>query len=118
MSDTPMTDDLDIAFSRSDDLACALAMTDHARTLERALAAEKSSREKAEAELAENEGVIRVWRRRTEEAEAKVARLREALEDMFKGWLYIRRFHGDLYGVGWDRAEDKARAALKETADG
>jgi hypothetical protein len=36
----------------------------------------------------------------------------EALEDMHSGWRYIREQHGDLYGVGWDRAENKARAAL------
>lgn len=35
-----------------------------------------------------------------------------ALEDMFNGWRYIRETHGDLYGVGWDRAEGKARAAI------
>jgi hypothetical protein len=28
------------------------------------------------------------------------------------GWQYIRRTHGDLYGVGWDRAENKAVAAI------
>ena len=41
-----------------------------------------------------------------------VAKLVEALEDMLGGWRYIRQVHGDLYGVGWDRAEDKATAAL------
>ena len=35
-----------------------------------------------------------------------------ALEDMLSGWKYIRQSHGDLYGVGWDRAQDKAEAAL------
>lgn len=40
--------------------------------------------------------------------------LREALRDMTSGWRYIRETHGDLYGVGWDRAEEKARAALGE----
>lgn len=40
--------------------------------------------------------------------------LREALRDMYAGWKYIRSFHGDLYGVGWDRCDEKARAALKE----
>jgi len=39
-------------------------------------------------------------------------RLRDALEDMLAGWRYIRRWHGDLYGVGWDRAQHKAEAAL------
>lgn len=38
--------------------------------------------------------------------------LYEALEDMLSGWKYIRESHGDLYGVGWDRAQNKARAAL------
>ena len=38
--------------------------------------------------------------------------LAEALIDMLSGWRYIRETHGDLYGVGWDRAEDNARAAL------
>lgn len=37
----------------------------------------------------------------------------EALEDMNNGWKYIRSMHGDLYGVGWDRAQDKADAAIK-----
>lgn len=38
--------------------------------------------------------------------------LAEALRDMLNGWLYIRESHGDLYGVGWDRAQHKAEAAL------
>lgn len=38
--------------------------------------------------------------------------LLEALEDMAAGWSYIRSTHGDLYGVGWDRAEKKATAAI------
>ncbi len=45
-------------------------------------------------------------------AERDAARLREALLDMRSGWKYIRETHGDLYGVGWDRAQDKADAAL------
>lgn len=40
------------------------------------------------------------------------AELLEALQDMHAGWKYIRSFHGDLYGVGWDRAQDKAEAAI------
>lgn len=35
-----------------------------------------------------------------------------ALTDMLAGWRYIRDHHGDLPGVGWDRAEEAARAAL------
>lgn len=38
----------------------------------------------------------------------------EALEDMRAGWRYIRKHHGDLPGVGWDRAEQKAEAALAQ----
>ncbi len=38
--------------------------------------------------------------------------LYEALKDMREGWRYIREHHGDLYGVGWDRAEQAADAAL------
>ena len=42
------------------------------------------------------------------------AELVEALRDMNEGWKYIRQVHGDLYGVGWDRAQDKADAALSK----
>lgn len=41
-----------------------------------------------------------------------LAAMREALRDMHAGWRYIREVHGDLYGVGWDRCEEKASAAL------
>lgn len=50
---------------------------------------------------------------RAEAAEAERDRLREALDDMWSGWRYIRQNHGDLPGVGWERCEAKARAALK-----
>ena len=49
---------------------------------------------------------------RVAELEANVKTLREALIDMRSGWKYIRETHGDLYGVGWDRAQNKADAAL------
>lgn len=39
-------------------------------------------------------------------------KLRAALEDMRSGWRYIRCTHGDLPGVGWDRCEASATAAL------
>jgi len=35
-----------------------------------------------------------------------------ALKDMLSGWKYIRHSHGDLYGVGWDRAQEAAEAAI------
>ena len=37
-----------------------------------------------------------------------------ALEDMLSGWKYIRESHGDLYGVGWDRAQDNAESAIRK----
>jgi len=48
------------------------------------------------------------------DAEVEIERLREALRDMLAGWRYIRQTHGELYGVGWDRCEQSASAALKE----
>ena len=39
--------------------------------------------------------------------------LKEALRDMLSGWRYIREVHGDLPGVGWDRAQNKAEEALR-----
>lgn len=44
--------------------------------------------------------------------EAKYKVLEEALTDMLNGWIYLRESHGDLYGVGWDRAQQKAEKAL------
>jgi len=43
---------------------------------------------------------------------AAAPELLEALQDMLGGWRYIRQFHGDLYGVGWDRAQQAAEAAI------
>jgi hypothetical protein len=40
------------------------------------------------------------------------ARLRGALADMYAGWRYIRLHYGDLSGVGWERCDASARAAL------
>jgi hypothetical protein len=44
--------------------------------------------------------------------DAKLKQLVDALSDMRSGWIYIRQTYGDLYGVGWDRALEKADAAL------
>jgi hypothetical protein len=44
---------------------------------------------------------------------AEVERLRGALTGMLSGWRYIRETYGDLAGIGWDRAEQKARNALE-----
>lgn len=38
--------------------------------------------------------------------------LHEAAADALAGWRYIRQFHGDLPGVGWDRVEQALTAAL------
>lgn len=43
---------------------------------------------------------------------AAAPELLEALQDMLSGWRYIRESHGDLYGVGWDRAQEKAESAI------
>jgi len=45
-------------------------------------------------------------------SQAREKVLRDALTDMLNGWKYIRESHGDLYGVGWDRAQQKAESAL------
>jgi hypothetical protein len=44
--------------------------------------------------------------------QARIDKLVAALTDMRSGWRYIRESHGDLYGVGWDRCEESATAAL------
>jgi hypothetical protein len=47
------------------------------------------------------------------ERERAVAKqLAEALRDMKAGWEYIRKNHGDLYGVGWERCAKSSSAAL------
>jgi hypothetical protein len=47
------------------------------------------------------------------EQERVVAKqLAEALRDMKAGWEYIRKNHGDLYGVGWERCAKSSEAAL------
>lgn len=38
--------------------------------------------------------------------------LEDALLDARSGMLYIRSTHGNLYGVGFDRVEEKAAKAL------
>lgn len=43
---------------------------------------------------------------------AAAPELLEALQDMLSGWKYIRQTHGDMYGVGWDRSEQKATEAI------
>jgi hypothetical protein len=40
--------------------------------------------------------------------------LLEALKDILSGWRYIRQdaAHQSIYGVGWDRAQQAAEAAI------
>lgn len=45
---------------------------------------------------------------------AAAPELLDALQDMLSGWQYIRSQHGDLYGIGWDRAQDKAISAINK----
>ena len=43
--------------------------------------------------------------------------VRDALMDALSGWKYIRHIHGDLYGVGWDRVQDKLEAILRKAQE-
>lgn len=43
--------------------------------------------------------------------------LLDALEDMAAGWRYIRKHYGDLPGVGWDRAQFAAEAAIAKATE-
>ncbi len=46
---------------------------------------------------------------------ARKARLLEdALKDAVSGLRYIRQTHGELYGVGFDRVEEKSKLALSK----
>jgi len=51
---------------------------------------------------------------------AKCEQLQDALKDMLSGWRYIRQDpkHIDIYGVGWDRAQHGAEAALAAQQEG
>jgi len=42
----------------------------------------------------------------------RIALLEDALKDARSALLYVREVHGELYGVGFDRVEAKAKAAL------
>jgi len=42
----------------------------------------------------------------------RIALLEDALKDARSALLYVREVHGELYGVGFDRVEKKASAAL------
>ena len=46
--------------------------------------------------------------------------LLEALKDILSGWRYIRQdpAHLSIYGVGWDRAQEAAEAAIAKAEGG
>ncbi len=62
--------------------------------------------------LFSKEAVRAILRASRSSSEVLLKQAEEALSDILNGWRYIRQSHGDLYGVGWDRAEGKADAAL------
>jgi hypothetical protein len=43
--------------------------------------------------------------------------VKDTLMDVLSGWKYIRECHGDLYGVGWDRVEEKLEAILRKAQE-
>jgi hypothetical protein len=55
---------------------------------------------------------VRGYEIQIKDLKAVNAELLDALKDMHGGWQYIRETHGDLYRVGWDRAQKKAEAAI------
>jgi len=44
----------------------------------------------------------------------RAAKVCDAMQDALAGWRYIRAAHGDLYGVGWDRVEEKLHQAIEQ----
>ena len=51
--------------------------------------------------------------RAMEEFARHARRLEDALLDARSGMRYIKKTHGDLYGVAFDRVEEKANQALE-----
>jgi hypothetical protein len=60
---------------------------------------------------------VRGYEIQIKDLKAVNAELLDALKDMHGGWKYIRETHGDLYGVGWDRAQKKAEAAIAKAEE-
>lgn len=59
-----------------------------------------------------SESALESLKAMVEQLQSERDELLEALKDMNSGWKYIRDWHGDLYGVGWDRAQNKADSAI------
>ncbi len=57
----------------------------------------------------------REFQRQLTALSAELEAAREAMKDALSGWRYIRETHGDLYGVGWDRVEQKLTAAMNRS---
>jgi hypothetical protein len=55
---------------------------------------------------------VRGYEIQIKDLKAVITELLDALKDMHGGWEYIRETDGDLYRVGWDRAQKKAEAAI------
>ena len=68
-------------------------------------------------ELLDQYGLVETRNSDLAKADAKLKIAIEALQDMLSGWKYIRKNHGDLYGVGWDRAQTKAEQALEKIGE-
>lgn len=49
--------------------------------------------------------------------QAGVDELHRTLCDALAGWRYIRETHGDLYGVGWERVENRLVQQIRESAE-
>lgn len=109
-----MTDDLTAAieYMSSDDSIYGGGFVEYRTHAEVVLAAVKTltaERDRLQQEMTENEGVIAVWRGRTERAEAERDRLRAACE-------YVRRWL-DEYDTGHElhpSLRQKLDAALKQ----
>lgn len=50
-------------------------------------------------------------------SEVEPDELHLTLCDALSGWQYIREQHGDLYGVGWDRVEDRLKAQITDSSE-
>lgn len=58
--------------------------------------------------------------KRIAQLEAEKVELLEALKDMLSGWRYIQQdpMHREIYGVGWERAQRLAEAAIAKAEGG
>ena len=118
MSDTPETD----AAIKASDGQWSFVLKETCQRLERErdearncfkVAMETAETYKRERDDLQDQRDLSIRMAKQRERERDEAR--EALRNMLSGWKYIRSVHGDLYGVGWDRAQSKAETALDGT---